>query len=363
MFISVRLVVPLICAAAVCGVATAAQSTASSRTESIASDGSVQIPSFRVPFSSFGSEEARQAFIALRQSNPAPATTDIAVLRAHYAKFAETTAAKLKARFPVETEDQRIGGIAVRVVRTKDAARRDPSRLLICLHGGTFMWGERIQAEVESIAIASTSGIDVVGVDYREAPEHPFPAAVDDAIAVYRELLKTHAPDSIGIYGGSAGAIITGEVIAALIERKLPTPGAIGLFNGGIAELAGDSVYWANPLTGQPPIQQQVLKSLKDIPYFTPADMHSFLVLPANDPEKLKNFPPALLLSSSRDFTLSSVLYSERLLSRAGAPTELHVWDGLSHDSFGNADLPETRDMLRFTSEFFHKHLASHKTQ
>lgn len=221
------------------------------------------------------------------------------------------------------------------------------------------MWGELIEAEVEAIPLAAEAKMRVIGIDYREAPEHKFPAAVEDTVAVYKELLKHHRADHIGIYGGSAGAVLTGETVAALLAQHLPVPGAIGLFNGGITEMTGDSIYWASPLTGQPPITQQAVRGLKDIPYFSGADMNSPLVLPANSPERLRQFPPSLLLSGSRDFALSSVLRSERLLSQAGVATELHVWDGLSHSSFGNVELPETQQQARFAGQFFRNHLTT----
>jgi len=328
----------------------------------ISPDGEVQTPSFIVPFSAFASKEAEAAFIAIGGTHTAPPPmTDMAAVRRFYAKLAEDGAAKLRARYPVEIEDSRMGGMPVRIVRPVGAQGHNTPRVLICLHGGAFMWGELIEAEVESVAIANASGIDVIGVDYREAPEHPFPDAVDDVLAVYRELLKTHAPQSIGIYGGSAGAILTGETVAALIDRGLPVPAAIGLFNGGIADATGDSIYWTGPLTGAPPLQPLVVQGAMralEHPYFGGANLQSFLAFPASDPARLKGFPPTLLLSGTRDFMLSSVLYSERQLSRAGVPTELHVWDGLWHTAFGHAELSETQEMIRFTADFFSNHLT-----
>ena len=87
-------------------------------------------------------------------------------------------------------------------------ANRD--KVLMDLHGGGF--DSDSGSYTESIPIAGYSKIKVVAVLYRLAPEHPFPAAVDDAVAVYKELLKTYKPDHIVIYGTSAGAILTAEV-------------------------------------------------------------------------------------------------------------------------------------------------------
>ena len=78
---------------------------------------------------------------------------------------------------------------------------------------------------------------------YRLAPEHPFPAAVDDSVAVYKELLKTYKPDHIVIYGTSAGAILTAEVAVKLKQLGLPMPAALGIFSGmGDFARTGDSM-------------------------------------------------------------------------------------------------------------------------
>src|SRR3569833_2621047 len=71
-----------------------------------------------------------------------------------------------------------------------------------------------------------------VAVLYRLAPEHPYPAALDDAVAVYKELLKTYKPEHIVVYGTSAGAILTAEVAVKLKQLGLPMPAALGIFSG-----------------------------------------------------------------------------------------------------------------------------------
>ena len=117
-------------------------------------------------------------------------------------------------------------------------ANRD--KVFINLHGGSFNADSGSYSE--SIPIASYARVKVVAVLYRLAPENPFPAGVDDAIAVYKELLKTYKPSHIVIYGTSAGAIMTGEVAVKLKQLGLPMPAALGIFSGiGDFARAGDS--------------------------------------------------------------------------------------------------------------------------
>ena len=92
----------------------------------------------------------------------------------------------------------------------KSLSRQESDKVLLNLHGGGF--NSDSGSYTESIPIASYSGVKVVAVLYRLSPEAKFPAAVDDSIAVYKELLKTYKPEHIVIYGTSAVRIAPAEV-------------------------------------------------------------------------------------------------------------------------------------------------------
>ena len=98
----------------------------------------------------------------------------------------------------------------------------DPERVLLNMHGGGF--NSDSGSWTESIPIGNLTKIKVVAVLYRLAPEHPFPAGLDDVIAVYKELLKTYKPAHIAIYGTSAGAILTGEIAVSSKNWAFPCP-------------------------------------------------------------------------------------------------------------------------------------------
>ena len=141
--------------------------------------------------------------------------------------------------YPVHRAKDTIAGVPVWIITPP--TDEDPDRVLINLHGGGF--NSDSGSFTESIPIANLTKIEVVAVLYRLAPEHPFPAGLDDAVAVYRELLKTYKPAHIAIYGTSAGAILTGEVAVRLKQLNLPLPGALGIFSGmGDFSRDGDSL-------------------------------------------------------------------------------------------------------------------------
>ncbi len=137
--------------------------------------------------------------------------------------------------------EEKMAGVPVRIVTPEGLPAANTDKVLLNLHGGGF--NSDSGSYTESIPIASYTKIKVVAVLYRLSPEVKFPAAVDDSIAVYKELLKTYKPNHIVIYGTSAGAILTAQVAARIKQLGLPMPAALGIFSGmGDFARAGDSM-------------------------------------------------------------------------------------------------------------------------
>ncbi|MEZ0470747.1 alpha/beta hydrolase [Luteimonas salinilitoris] len=323
-------------------------------------DGSMALPPFTVPYSTFASPESLQRFRqVLVESRQSPGLDGgIEAARSFYARINTDRVERMKKLYPVELSTQTIAGVGADVAEPAGGiAPENRNRVLINLHGGAFLWGARSGALVEAIPVAAVGRIKVIGVDYRQGPEHVFPAASDDVATVYRELLKTYPAANIGIYGCSAGGLLTGEVVARLIEDDVELPGAIGTFCGSIAPLGGDSSYVSPALSGDP-VGSGPISITEHLPYFKGADAGDPLVLPANSPDMLKQFPPTLLISGTRDFAMSSVLQSQRLLTNAGVETDLHVWDGMWHSFFSDPELPESKEAYAVIAAFFDRHLG-----
>lgn len=193
---------------------------------------------------------------------------------------------------------------------------------------------------------------------YRQGPENKFPAASEDVAAVYRELLRTYAPANIGIYGCSAGGILTAEAVAWFQKVKLPRPGAIGTFCGSASGFGGDSVYVAFPLAAQNALPGAREGALSFSPYFSDASLQDPLVLPINSVDVLRKFPPTLLIAGSRDFAVSSLFHTQAALTNVGVETELHIWDGMWHAFFIDPELPESKEVYKVIVKFFDRHLG-----
>jgi len=347
----VRYLIPLVAFLAASAFAQGTKST-------IDVDGTVTSPGGRFPFSAFVSSEALSRFqkILADGKNTPPLFGPIADSRKFYGDINSDRAERMKKLYPVTIKPSKLGGVPVDVVSPIGAA--DSKRVLINLHGGAFLWGAGSGGLVESIPVANLSKMSVVSVDYRQGPENVYPAGSEDVEKVYRALLQTHKARDIGIYGCSAGGILTAEAVAWIASKNLPVPGAIGVFCAGIVDLDGDSTYVAPVLMGDTvPTTPLHLVSL---PYFKGADLKDPLVLPGISPAVLVKFPPTLLISGSRDMALSATLRSHELLDEAGVATELHVWEGMWHSFFSDPEMPESQAAYRVMAKFFDKHLGGH---
>jgi len=322
-------------------------------------DGTVTSPSASIPYSSLASPQARAFFPGMlaEGAKAPPITAPIAESRAFYDRLNRDRVRRMEKMFPVKVSHGRIAGVDVDTAMPADgvtAANRH--RVLINLHGGAFLWGSHSGTLAESIPIASVGRIRVIGVNYRQGPEYTFPAASVDVEKVYRVLLKTYRPDEIGIYGCSAGGILTGEAVARFIHDRLPVPGAIGMFCGALLDISGDSAYVAPLLNGQGVPTHPL--GLAALPYFRGVDIDDPLVQPGLAPALLRKFPPTLLITGTRDMTMSSVVRSNELLDQAGVPTDLHVWEGMWHAFFVDPGLPESQQAYRTIVRFFERRLA-----
>lgn len=256
------------------------------------------------------------------------------------------------AMYPVHIAAKSIANVPIRDITPLDNSH--PDLVLINVHGGGF--NSDSGSFTESIPVANLARVRVVSVLYRLAPEHPFPAAVDDTIAVYRDLLKTYKPAHIGLYGTSAGAILTAEVAVRLKQLGMPLPGALGIFSGlGDFSQYGDSqaMYSLRGLTGSLPL-----------PTAEPHDseyIHSTgLKDPALSPvyADLHGMPPTLFLTSGRDMLLSGTTVLHRAFLRSGVDARLIVFEALPHAFWNDVNLPESREAYGYMADFFTRQLT-----
>lgn len=320
----------------------------------------VAVPAMNLPPSNLLSEDAKRVIVRQQAIRPPSFGNDIAAARAFWGRYNDDRLAEMRRHFRTTERRDTIGGVPVHVVRPTSAmGARNASRVLINVHGGAFMWGSGSGALVEAIPIAATMGVEVVTVDYRLAPEHRFPAASQDVAAVYAALLKRFRPENIGIYGCSAGGVITAQTVAWLQRERLPRPGAIGTFCGSGAAYAGDSAYLSDPLTSGAPMRQGPLPTTLSPVYMGDTPAGDPLAYPLGSDKVMAAFPPVLQLAGSRDFAAGILTAQHRRLTALGVASELQLFDGLGHAFFVWPDMPESREAYRLVAGFFDRHLGA----
>jgi acetyl esterase/lipase len=301
-----------------------------------------------VPMPTSISPEAQTWLESLTHTTPGPET--LAERRARTDAWRAQDSAEARKLYPVNVEEATTAGVRTDIITPMTMPAENKTRVLINLHGGGF--NSDSGSLIEGVPISNLAKIKVVSVYYRLAPENPFRAAVDDVVSVYKELLKTYKPHSIGIFGTSAGAILTCEVTVKLKQLGLPLPGALGVFSS-LADFSrsGDSrqLFTLNGFPGQlQPVDTQHLpdneyvgKTGRKDPVLSPlfADLHGW--------------PPSLLVTSTRDLLLSDTAIFHRALLRAGDDSQLVVFEALPHAFWYHFQLPETREALELMAKFF----------
>jgi monoterpene epsilon-lactone hydrolase len=348
----------------VCSGAVLAQSTANRPPPIVVeADGAVQVPAHTVPMSPFLSPEG-QAYVTghlrdMQRPEKLVQENGIPALIAPYIT-------RQRELYAVDRRDTSIGGVhAYEYIPKAGIPARNRERVLINLHGGGFSGCWPACAELESMPVAALAQVRVVSLDYRQGPKYRFPAASEDVAAAYRELLKTHAARDIGIYGCSAGGMLTGMAVAWFQQHGLPAPGAIGILCAGLSMtgggFGGDSMYTTAAIgesRAPPPPPRANEPPAMRMEYFAGANLNDPLIAPVNFPAVLAKFPPTLIVSGTRGFELSSAVYTHAQLVKQGVDADLHVWEGMFHGFFYNPDVPESRDCFAVIVKFFDRHLG-----
>jgi epsilon-lactone hydrolase len=326
-----------------------AQTSPASNTDSATFDpnGTAHI-SRVVPMPTTVSPEAQQWLKEIEKESPQ--SKDLAEIRKGTDAWRKRDSAEALRLYPVKVEGKNIAGVQTDIITPLDAPEANKNRVLINLHGGGFISDSG--SLIEGIPIAFLTKTKVVSVYYRLAPENPFPAAVDDVVAVYKEILKTYQPRSIGIFGTSAGAILTGEVAVKLKQSGLPLPAALGMFST-LADFSRPSdsqqLFALNGFSGN--LEPQTSDRPHDEQYVGKTDSKNPVLSPLY--ADLQGFPPCLLVTSTRDLLLSNTSIFHRALLRANVNAQLVVFEALPHAFWYHFQLPETKEALQIMANFF----------
>lgn len=261
--------------------------------------------------------------------------------------------------FNVSINEGYIGDVHTYTITPPSIPKNHQDKIILFIHGGGYVLNPGIAGIDEGVMLSGIGGYKVVAVDYRMAPQHPYPAAINDAFAVYKKLLEKYPGKNIGVFGSSTGGAMTLILAMQARDSKVAIPGAIAPCTPWTdLTKTGDSYYTNehvdNILVGYDGwIDDAALSyangnDLKD-PYLSPIY------------GDVSDFPPTLLVSGTRDLFLSNTIRMQQKLLEAGIENNLIVYEGQSHCQF-YLGLPPTakelQDHYKNLTRFFDKHLG-----
>ena len=263
----------------------------------------------------------------------------------------------LQDRMQVAVAPETIDGVRVHVITPKTVPPENQDKLLIHTHGGCYVLFPGASGTPEGIMMAGFGRYKVISVDYRMPPEAYFPAAIDDAVTVYKAVLKTTSPKNIAFFGTSAGGALALSMVLRARALGLPMPGAIAP-GSPMSDVTkhGDSFH-TNEMVDNILVSRDGFCHAATLIYANGHDLADPLLSPVNG--DMHGFPPAILTTGTRDLLLSNTVRVHRKLRRAGVDAELVVFEGQSHAQYQFDDrVPETKEAFGEIANFFGKHLG-----
>ena len=309
------------------------------------------IPAKKLPLPLTASKEVVEVLARLnppsiqRARNFSPKTKEEWKDLVEYSRLSGEEGSKAFAkRHNVNVAQEQIAGVNVYRLTPEHISAENKNKIFIYLHGGAYVFGGGMSALTEAVLIAKRVEIPVIAVDYRMPPDYPYPAGLNDVVAVYKALSKKYAPSSIALGGSSSGGGLTLAVVHKLKSLKLPLPAA--LFAGTPwADLGkhGDSLY----------VNEGIDRKIVSYDGFLPeavklyANGHN-IKDPGLSPVygDFTGFPPTMLVTGTRDLFLSLAVRVHRKMRAAGVIADLNVYEGLSHvEYFVIPHAPESKEV------------------
>jgi acetyl esterase/lipase len=263
----------------------------------------------------------------------------------------------LRQRLGVTVEPAVIGGVKAFMVTPENIADANRNRLLVHVHGGGYVFFPGESGTREAILMAGYGRMKVISIDYRMPPDAPYPAAMDDAMAVWRAVVKTSDPKKMAIFGTSTGGGMTLAMVLRARTEGLPLPAATapGTPWSDMTK-TGDSFFTNEMLDNVLVSNDGWLGDAAKL-YAAGHDLKDPQLSPVYG--DYAGFPPSILTSGTRDLFLSNTVRVHRKMRAAGVEAELHVFEGQSHAQYaGDPFAPETKEHFEELARFFDKHLA-----
>lgn len=303
-----------------------------------------------------GSPASRvQLFLLRRASNLLNAFVDMETVSiADIRQFRQSLEEKREPRPGVIVEAMQHEGLdAMRYTLVGTDAQASSDFVILSFHGGAYASGTPTSPYQLNANLLEATGWPVIAPRYRLAPEHPYPAAVDDAERAYRSVLQSHSASQIFITGESAGGGLALALMLRMKSKGLPMPRAAVLFSP-----------WTDVS-----LTAATIESHRGRDFLNPAEVARWgrayhASTPVTHPEisplfgDLSGLPPTLLMAGSEEIILDDSIRLQQKLIESGVDSQLQIWRGMWH-IWPNAEpdaFPEVRDSIAQCAEFFQRH-------
>ena len=248
-------------------------------------------------------------------------------------------------------EEISVGDVTVFALTPEGIDKEADLPIYFNIHGGGLVMGGGEACRVMALQVTATVQMPTWSVDYRMPPDHPYPAALDDCLAVYQQLLERHPPERIVVGGGSAGANLAAALMLRARDEGLALPSALVLLTPEL-DLTESGDSFATNLGLDVILQTSLSESIAlyagdhelTHPYLSP--LFGDFTPP---------FPPTFLQAGTRDLFLSNAVRMHRKLRAAGVDADLHVFEAMPHGGFFGA--PEDEDLAEELRRFIAAHL------
>ena len=290
-----------------------------------------------------------ESLVTLLRSRPAPAVADVVEVRSRFEKMSTLLGGAPDAK--CETVDA--GGVPAEWVA---APGIDAGRAVLYLHGGGYAIGSLNTHRRLAYDISAASAARVLLIDYRLAPEHPFPAAVDDATTAWKWLKQRGFADSkLAIAGDSAGGGLVLATLVNLRDKRLGLPACAAALSPWVdLEALGGSI--TARAAQDPMVLKDGLLWMASM-YLNGADPRTPLAAPLH--ADLKGLPPILIQAGTAEVLLDDATRIAEKLHAAGVEVRLSIWPNMLHvfPLFAPI-LSEGRDGCLEIGSFIRSHIA-----
>lgn len=321
-----------------------------------AAPGTISLEARTIPLPNTISDTARANLTMMAAPRPLPSyppASDKSAWQKYIVAQAEMMKQFMAARAAQpagDTKDTTLAGVPVYHALPRSAGAAPGRYACMDIHGGALVFGGGESCKMMAGLTAERFGVQVYSVDYRMPPDHPYPAAVDDCLAVYKTLAKEFGADRVVVSGSSAGGNLAAATVLRARDEGLPLPAGVILFTpmSDLTE-AGDTFETLRD------IDVVLRRSLYECGalYANGKDLKQPYISP-NFADYGKGFPKTFLQSGTRDLFLSNTVLLHRAMRKAGIDAELHVWEAMPHGGFGGMS-PEDQDVTTEVRRFLAK--------